>query len=113
MTTGEEDIKQSLAVLFGTQPGERPLLLDYGCDLMTHVFRPALSSEVALLEEEIRSAVVNYEPRITLEEVEIDTSEAADGKLYIQLQFLIDTINSRHNMVFPFYAEEGTLIPTD
>ena len=111
MVTGEEDIIQSLCILFGTIPGERVLELEYGCDLAAHVFRPVTLAEAAMLEEEIGRAVIHYESRIKVESLSLDVREAVDGILHVQLEFIIDATNNRRNMVFPFYGAEGTLIP--
>ncbi|MGH1436611.1 MAG: GPW/gp25 family protein [Lewinella sp.] len=111
MVTGEEDIYQSLQVLFGTQIGERVLELDYGTDLSSLLFERLPITEKAIMENAIKNAVTFYEARIILHEITIDDNDITDGIVRISLDFTIDHTNNRRNMVFPFFVQEGTLIP--
>ncbi|MFC5049176.1 GPW/gp25 family protein [Rubritalea spongiae] len=111
MVTGAENIAQSLNVLFGTQRGERLLVQEYGCDLSSLIYRPVNSATAATLKNQIERAIILYEPRIIIQKLVIDTSDTIDGKLSIHLEWLEEKTNNRRNMVFPFYAAEGTLIP--
>ena len=38
MAESEEDIRQSLSILFSTRPGERIMVPDYGCNLQDYLF---------------------------------------------------------------------------
>jgi hypothetical protein len=42
-----------------------------------------------------------------VKKIEIDPSEEINGVLLIKLEYMVRTTNSRKNMVFPFYQEEG------
>jgi len=110
--TGQEDIIQSLTILFGTQLGERILEQDYGCQISSFLFRPITPSISSVLRNQIRRAITLHETRIKLEEITLDTTDAVDGKINIQLHWSEETTNNRRNHVFPFYATEGTLIPS-
>ncbi len=112
MVTGETNIVQSLSILFGTQRGERILEQEYGCNIASFLYRPITSPTASALRNQIRRAVTLFEPRIKLEEIKLDTDESIEGKITIQLQWIEETTNTRNNMVFPYYAVEGTLIPT-
>ena len=111
MVTGTTDIYQSLFVLFGTRIGERVLTLEYGTDLTSFVFTSLPLAEKADLIRTVRDAVILYEPRIILHECKVDDGRLREGVLSLELDFTIDTVNSRHNMVFPFFIHEGTLLP--
>jgi phage baseplate assembly protein W len=108
--TGEEDIQQSLHVLLSTLPGERPMNTEYGCPVNEYLFDTMDSSTLNKLKDVIDKAILYYEPRITLNDVTIDSSQYMDGMLFISLDYTIRTTNSRNNMVFPFYLNEGTLL---
>lgn len=111
IVTGEKDIIQSLQILFGTRPGERILSQQFGCNIEASLFNTMTLSEETLLKEEIKDAIVDYEPRIDVNQINIDTSQSLDGIIHIQIDFTIRNINSRHNIVYPFFIGEGTLIP--
>ncbi|MFK8104757.1 MAG: GPW/gp25 family protein [Saprospiraceae bacterium] len=111
MVEGEEDIRQSLQILFGTRRGERILEQKYGCDLSLSIFQNITTTEQTVLLRKLRYAIINFESRIVLNDLSLDLTQLIDGILHIQLDFTIDHINSRRNIVFPFFIKEGTLIP--
>ncbi|OFX63978.1 MAG: hypothetical protein A2071_00465 [Bacteroidetes bacterium GWC1_47_7] len=56
----------------------------------------------------IRTAILYYEPRIDANKIEIVQTDAFHGVLLIQIEYTIRATNSRMNMVYPFYKEEGS-----
>tara|TARA_Y100000782_G_C10183410_1_gene265122 strand:- start:2634 stop:3092 length:459 start_codon:yes stop_codon:yes gene_type:complete len=111
MVQDDVDIHQSLEVLMGTVLGERVMLPGYGSDLHAYLFQSISNSEVHFLKELIRTAIVNYETRVELEEIEIDYSNYQEGIISIALKYTVETTNTRFNLVFPYYQVEGTHIP--
>jgi phage baseplate assembly protein W len=110
MVSREEDIRQSLMILFSTSPGERIMQPAYGCGLNTMVFESMNESTVTEIKDIIERAILFFEPRIILNRVDLDDSEIYNGLLKIQLEYTIRSTNSRSNMVYPFYFQEGTNI---
>lgn len=108
LVSAEEDIHQSLRILFSTIPGERIFRFDYGCDIRKWVFSKMNVSERTLIKDIIEQAIIAGEPRITLENTEIDIKDAYEGILWIQVSYIVKSTNSRSNMVYPFYFNEGT-----
>lgn len=108
MVEADLDIHQSLMVLFSTVQGERVMLPDYGCSLNRHVFDAMNQHTMTQLRTLIEDAVLRYEPRIVLEDVAFDMSDAVNGLLRITLAYQVRQTNARSNMVFPFYLSEGT-----
>ena len=110
MVSDEEDIRQSISILLNTTPGERVTNPNFGCDLHSRIFKTIDSQNKAIIDDIIRIAISKYEPRIILEELNIDDSQELDGIILIELKYLIRQVNIRTNMVFPFYKLEGTNI---
>lgn len=110
LVSGEEDIKESLHVLMATKPNERVMQSAYGCGLRSLVFENIDSSAITLIKETIKRAVIFFESRIDLEDIEVDETRAYEGVLLINLIYTIRTTNTRTNMVYPFYFQEGTNI---
>lgn len=110
MAVAEEDINESLRILFSTRPGERIMQPEYGCRLFDLVFEPMSEETNSAIEVAITQAILFFEPRVTLEEIEVTTTEWLEGKLAIRLDYTVNQTNSRSNMVFPFYETEGTLV---
>lgn len=109
----ELDIEQSLKLILSTRPGERLTNPEFGCSIYEYLFEPINSTTEYFLREAIEKAVLYYEPRITLNEVHIETEREKDGIVDIKLEYTIRKINVRSNIVFPFYKLEGTLVDED
>lgn len=109
MVSAEEDIKQSLEVLFSTAQGERVLNPSFGSDLNALLFEPSDVSFMEYIKDRLKSSILLYEPRITVDGIEMVTA-VLEGRIDIEITFTINTTNTRHNMVFPFYLNEGTNI---
>ena len=58
----------------------------------------------------IYQALLNYEPRIKDVNAEIVNRKELDGVVHVEVSYTIITTNTRHNIVFPFYIDEGTNI---
>lgn len=112
MAAGEEDIDESLRILMATAPKERVMQPAYGCGLKSLLFETINESTITVIKDTIRRAVLFFEPRIDLENIEVDDTQAYEGVLYIELIYRVRTTNSRSNLVYPFYFLEGTNIPT-
>lgn len=108
LVSAEDDINESLLILMATVPLERVMQPDYGCGLKLMVFEAINESTLTLIRDTIERAVLFFEPRITLENIDIDASLAHEGILNIKLNYLVRTTNTRSNLVYPFYFLEGT-----
>lgn len=107
MSEAEEDVEESLHILLGTYPGERLMRPDYGCRLRDYCFRNYEESTIVQLDEEIRNAIDNFEPRVTVENTDYKMDDVNDI-LQIIIDYKVIATNSRRNLVYPFYINEGT-----
>lgn len=110
LVESEEDIRESLTLLFSTRTGERYAFPEYGSrihELILDTINPAFEDEVAT---EVRRAIHIYEPRVDVTDVNVETVER-EGIVYVGIEYVIRAINVRTNMVFPFYKLEGTDLP--
>jgi len=110
MVSDEIDISQSLKIILFTDLGSRIMRPDFGSDVKNFTFESINKGSIARLSDVVEGAINRHEPRIDLEKVDIDHSNALDGKLLIQLTYMIKSVNVRTNAVFPFYIKEGTHI---
>jgi len=108
--SAEDDIQQSLFILFSTTPGERVMQPSYGCDLRSMVFENITESTVTAIRDMIEKAVLFFEPRIDLNFVDLDTGQIEEGILNILVDYTVRATNTRSNIVYPFYVQEGTNI---
>ena len=107
MTSNEADIDQSLRILFGTAPGERFLEPKYGIDMRELIFEPLSTTLRTLVIDRVRTAILIYEPRIKLLNLEIKNPDPNQGTLAILVEYEVRSTNSRFNLVFPFYDTDG------
>ncbi len=108
MVAEEEDIRESLKILLSTKPGERIMQPTYGCGLHTMVFENINESTITEIRDVIERAVLFFEPRITLETIDVNTEEVYEGRLLLQLNYTIRKTNTRSNIVYPFYYLEAS-----
>jgi hypothetical protein len=109
MVADIEDIRQSLWILFGTAPGERVMLPTYGCDLWKYVFRELNTSLLNEISDVVATAIIRWETRIQLLSVTATVDPEQAGLVLIDVTFLVRAINTRSNLVYPFYLTEATL----
>ena len=110
LVTEDEDIMQSLRILFDTRPGERVMHPTYGCRIHDYLFDPMSAATLRAMEAAIEQAILFFEPRINLQLAKVHITDAVEGRLAIDLTYTIRQTNARSNIVFPFYINEGTLI---
>ena len=108
MTTGVEDINKSLEILLSTRLGERIMLPNFGCNLEELLFQPLDVTLKTYIKELITTAILYFEPRIDDQKITLDTTNELNGEILINIEYIIRITNSRANMVFPFYKNEGT-----
>ncbi len=106
MVSGEQDIQEALKILLCTAPETRVMRPEYGCDMQQFVFEEKSQSLVADLKETIDKSVLNNEPRVKVNNIDVDDSGLEEGVVAISLDYTIKATNSRYNMVYPFYIRE-------
>jgi phage baseplate assembly protein W len=108
MVSNEEDIHQSLQLLFSTRRGERPMREGYGCSLDDWLFSALDHDLESQLTSAIHDAVLLHEPRVRLLDVDVSPDAADASVLRIRLDYRVVATNSRFNLVFPFYRQEAS-----
>lgn len=108
MTEGNEDIQRSLEILLTTMKGERVMQPKYGCNMDEMIFQPLDTTTKTIIRDKIRIAILYFESRIDLVNIQFDFSKEQEGEVLIRIEYTIRGTNSRFNYVFPFYENEGT-----
>ncbi len=107
MTSDQQDIEASLRILLGTSAGERFLRPKYGLNLQSVLFDPMDLTNTTFLQDKIKTNILIYEPRIKIVSLDFDTSQLADGRLQVVLEYIIRSTNSRFNLVYPYFLNDG------
>jgi uncharacterized protein len=108
MVEHEEDIEESLHILFRTRVGERVMQHAYGTRLHQMVFEEATEQTFTEITDMIKKAVMFFEPRIELEQLDVRRSGDDLARLDLLLRYRIRTTNTRHNMVYPLYLDQAS-----
>ncbi len=103
----EQDIRESLNILLSTAKGERVMRPTYGTNVRDLLFEPLDVSMATLVGEEIKKAILVHEPRVFVNSVEA-RQEELNGYLEVTIDYTIIATNTRANLVYPFYLNEGT-----
>ncbi|MBY5956707.1 GPW/gp25 family protein [Membranicola marinus] len=114
LVSAEIDIAQSLEILLSTSLGERVMQPDYGCNLKDYQFESIDNSFLGFLKDLVERAILYYEPRIRLENVEVteaDSIEIFEGLIKINVTYRIESTNTRFNYVYDFYLREAAQAP--
>lgn len=108
LVSDAEDVRQSLEIILSTQPGERIMHPDFGCELNQFLFEEITQGLITGIKGIIADAILYHEPRVDLEAIDISESADQPGLLFISINYLLRTTNSRFNLVYPFYLKEST-----
>jgi phage baseplate assembly protein W len=103
----EKKVEESIYIILGTAKGERVMLPDFGCGIHDLVFSPNNASTNASVVQEVRTALVDYEPRIDVLDVDVEVSSDHANLLLIRISYRIRANNSMNNLVYPFYITES------
>ncbi|WP_299605217.1 GPW/gp25 family protein [uncultured Aquimarina sp.] len=113
LTSGEEDIKQSLQILLSTSLKERIMHPDFGCDLTQFLFEELDEKFANELSDMVSRAVLLYEPRIEVNNVTITDIDPKNGVVHIDIDYMVRSTNNRFNLIYPFYINEASSVAFD
>ena len=104
LVTREREIEQSILLILGTAPGERPMRPEFGCRIHDEVFAAADAATAGRIASDVRASLRRWEPRIRVEEVIVSADPDEPSTLYIDVRYSVKATNDRRNLVFPFYT---------
>lgn len=103
----EDDVREAIMIILGTEKGERAMRPDFGAGLKTLVFEPIGSATAALAKHRVEEALVLWEPRIDVLDVRVSDDGPGGNRLLIDIDYRIRSTNTFYNLVYPFYLLEG------
>jgi len=104
----DEDVKQAILIIMGTNPGERAMRPDFGAGLSAFVFEPVSTTTLEALRRRVEESLIDWEPRIDVELVRVTVAPGEENKVLIEVSYRVRATNSRANLVYPFYLQEGS-----
>jgi phage baseplate assembly protein W len=100
----ERELEESMRLILGTAPGERPMRPEFGCGIHDYVFAPADATTAGRIAYDVRAALDRWEPRVDIVDVEVGFDPEVEATLFIDITYSIRGTNDRRNLVFPFYV---------
>lgn len=104
----EDNVNDNINIILQTNMGERIMQPDFGSGLQQYFFRNINSGLKGQLADTVRNALMQHEPRITVLDVQVEFTDVANGLTQINIMYMYNQTNTRHNYVYPFYLKEGT-----
>ena len=101
----EENVRQSLFIIFGTAPGERINRPRFGCRIHDLMFAPNNPVTAARAEVFCEEAILKFEPRVERVVCLAQANADEPNRLDIRIEYVIAGKNDKRNLVFPFYLK--------
>jgi phage baseplate assembly protein W len=102
----EESVRQSIWIILSTAKGERVMRPDFGCGIYDLVFETNTAATAGKIAQEIRRALLMFEPRIDV--IDIQVQPESNGEvILISIDYQIRATNNVFNLVYPFYLERS------
>lgn len=104
---GPELIEQSIWLILSTSPGSRIMEPEFGCGIHDYVFASNTANLRATIQSAVERSLIRWEPRIDVLSVRAQTSADRENVLLIHVDYRIRANNAFHNLVYPFFINEG------
>lgn len=101
--SGEDDIREAIEIILGTQLGERAMRPEFGSGLVDLVFDPNDANLAGRIEFFVRKSLERWEPRILLKEV---LARPEGERMSIDVRYIVRQTNREDNVVIPFFTGE-------
>lgn len=103
----EQDISESIWIILSTARGERVMRPDFGCGIHDYVFAGLNTTNLGLIEDAVKEALMRWERRIELIDISARAASNQPEKLEISIQYRVAATNNQYNLVYPFFLSEG------
>lgn len=103
----EQRIEEAIYLILSTARGERVMLPEFGCGIHDLVFAPNNTVTRSTVVQQVREALVRFEPRIDVLAVETESAPEQPNLLLIRVNYRIRANNALGNLVYPFFITEG------
>lgn len=103
LTRDEDTIRRALWLVLSTAVGERVMRPEFGCGLSDFVFAAPGRETLGRLAHAVERAVIQWEPRVALESVDVRGDPADPARVLIDLRVQILARSSSLNLVYPLY----------
>jgi phage baseplate assembly protein W len=107
LSAHEDKIREAIWIILATAKGERVMRPDFGAGVHDLVFGLSDSATAGRIADEVRDALVRWEPRIDVLDVTVDPMPDRASALLISIDYRVRATNNLFNLVYPFHLERG------
>jgi uncharacterized protein len=104
LSDGPADLDRSMRLVLMTAPGERLMRPQFGCRIWELLFEPVTANLLGLINEAVRDALAQWEPRVTVDDVDARPDPDQQSLVHIRVDYRVRATNDRRNLVYPFYV---------
>lgn len=106
----EDNVAKSIKIIIMTRLGERLFHPNLGTDINDFLFTKNINStNKRRLKQMIEFAIAENEFRVDVDQVDVHNNPQKDC-LEISVAYTVRASNTKYNMVFPFFYEEGAVL---
>ena len=80
---------------------------DFGAGLEDFLFEPISAGTLERVRRRVEEALIDFEPRIDVLAVAVTPGGSPVNRLDVAIDYRVRATNTLHNLVYPFYYEEG------
>lgn len=103
----EQDIAESIQIILNTTLGERVMHPDFGANLEDLLFEKIDITTLTMITNRLKRAFLYHESRIKVDDIDI-TPDIENGIIQVTVNYTVSATNTRTNLVYPYYINEGT-----
>lgn len=103
----ELDIAESIQIILNTSLGERVMHPDFGANLEDLLFEKIDVTTLTMITNRLKRAFLYHESRVKIDDIDL-TPDIENGIIQVTVSYTISATNTRTNLVYPYYLNEGT-----
>jgi uncharacterized protein len=112
----EQDVDEAIRMILLTPKGQRVMRPEFGCQIHDLLFAPNDATTAGLATYYVEEALVMWEPRIRVLEVNAAPDALDPARLLIHIRYEVLATYDQRSLVFPFYripgeSPEGPALP--
>ena len=103
----ELDIAESIQIILNTTLGERVMHPDFGANLEDLLFEKIDITTLTMITNRLKRAFLYHESRVRIDDIDL-TPDIENGIIQVTVNYTVSATNTRTNLVYPYYINEGT-----
>jgi phage baseplate assembly protein W len=107
----EDAVRQAVLLLLRTGVDERVMRPGFGAGVDRYVFAERTEETQFRLQEDVRRALVRWEPRVIVDLLESVIDDEDSARIDVRVEYRVDPHRRPQSLVFPFYLADAVPAP--